>query len=74
MNKNVQEDPGPGQNLKAIIVKTINKLGRIYRDLGNNIKNNRIFYSRIHRNVFGYPKNVLDIKRPICKSGFLSIF
>jgi hypothetical protein len=34
----------------------------------------RLFFGWLSRNVYGHPKNLLDLKRPIVRSGPLSIF
>lgn len=40
----------------------------------NNIIGTHVLWSRLCRDVFGHPKNLLDFKRPITRCGGLSIF
>jgi len=40
----------------------------------NFIKCTHVFWGWLHRDVYGYPKNLLDFKRPITRSGPLSVF
>jgi len=43
-------------------------------DVVDTLKNSRILCHRVFGNVFGYPKNLLDFKRPIIRCGPLSVF
>ncbi len=38
------------------------------------IRNSHVFWNRLCRDVFGNPKNLLDLKRQITRSGPLSVF
>lgn len=40
----------------------------------HNITGNHVLWGRLCRDVFGHPKNLLDFKRPIARSGPLSVF
>lgn len=58
----------------------VDPLERVVNNKNNYVKHwlNRsnfgVFWHRLFGDVFGHPKNVLDIKRPIVRSGPFSIF
>ncbi len=63
------EEPEPGEGLNRKITKKIEKY-----EYKLDITSLGLLWRWLFRDVFGHPKNLLDFKRPIKRSGPLSIF